>query len=129
MDTTQIVTIASNNNISIWLWIALAESIIIVLLILELKKNKQLDSEFKISKSGLKSSSKDGSMQNLVDSFGRSRELYKELSRKYHPDRFIGSPSEAIAKDLFQEISRHKRNYYKLLELKKRGQQNLNINP
>lgn len=127
MNTTTILE--SCNTISIWFWIAFLECIIIIWLLFWIKRTKQQTANFGMSKSDLKKSIGDtATMQNLVNSIGKSRELYKELSKQCHPDKFAGTSLETIAEELFQEISYHKRNYQKLLEIKKVAQQQLNIN-
>ena len=40
-------------------------------------------------------------MNNLMDSMHKSRNLYKELSKKCHPDRFINNPKQKIAEEIF----------------------------
>ena len=42
-------------------------------------------------------------MNNLMDSIHNSRNLYKELSKKCHPDRFINDPKQKIAEEIFQD--------------------------
>lgn len=66
-------------------------------------------------------------MGNLMNSINNSSELYKELSRKCHPDRFVNSPDQKLAEEIFQEIARHKRNHEKLIALKERAIAELNI--
>lgn len=67
-------------------------------------------------------------MNNLMDSINNSNSLYKELSRKYHPDRFVNTPKQELAEKIFQEISRNKRNYEKLTLLKQQAESELDIN-
>ena len=57
-------------------------------------------------------------MNNLMNSIHRSRELYKELSSKYHPDRFVNTPEYEIAEEIFQRISKNERNYKELTLIK-----------
>ena len=66
-------------------------------------------------------------MDNLMNSINGSKDLYKQLSRKCHPDRFINSEKQKIAEVIFQDISKHKRAYNKLLLLKKQAADQLNI--
>jgi hypothetical protein len=40
-------------------------------------------------------------MNNLMDSMHKSRNLYKELSKKCHPVRFINNPKQKIAEEIF----------------------------
>jgi len=116
------------SSISIWFWIAVIEFILIVWLLLKLQKQnrKNLDL-FDVKKSDLKKSG-DIDMPNLMDSIFLARELYKELSRKCHPDRFINTPEYEIAEDLFQRISSNKRNYGQLKFLKEEAKNKLKLN-
>lgn len=66
---------------------------------------------------------------NILKSSFNSIELYNELKVKCHPDRF--APDEAksmVADSIFQEITKNKTNYKKLIELKEEAKQKLNIN-
>ena len=113
---------------SIWFWVSIAEFVIIVFILLRLKR-KNNDLKFgDLSKDKLKNAKKsDIDMDNLMNSINGSKELYKELSRICHPDRFINSEKHQLAEEIFQEISKHKRNFNKLTELKKRAISELQI--
>ncbi|MBK6902420.1 MAG: hypothetical protein IPH04_06325 [Saprospirales bacterium] len=63
-------------------------------------------------------------MNNLMNSIHGSRELYKELSKACHPDKFINTDKHKIAEEIFQNISMDKRNYEKLLAHKERAKKN-----
>lgn len=80
---------------------------------------KSLEVKPKLDKSIFKVSKEDIDMGGLMDNINKSRELYKVLSRKYHPDRFIGTNKHARAGVLMQEITENKRKYNKLLKLQK----------
>ena len=114
---------------STWFWIAIIEFSIIVLLLIRLK-NKKSDLAFsdlpKDKMKNAKSSSID--MDNLMNSINGSRDLYKELSRACHPDKFVNTQKQKIAEEIFQNISKDKRNFEKLLALKERAKTELNIN-
>ena len=114
----QILTISlkikTNENIehfysSIWFWIAIIELILIISL---LKKQKQK------TKGDVNEST---DMDNLMNSIYGSRDLYKELAKKCHPDRFINMPNQKLAEEIFQEITENERNYEKLMSLKNRA--------
>ena len=64
-------------------------------------------------------------MDNLMENINESGNLYKELSRKYHPDRFVNSPNQYLAQEIFQEITKNKRDVQMLLTLKKRAMEQL----
>jgi len=67
-------------------------------------------------------------MEGLLKSIHQAHELYKQLSSKCHPDIFINSDKHAVSELLFQEITKNKRNYVKLEELKIRAIEELDIN-
>ena len=59
-------------------------------------------------------------MSNIMDSINQSRDLYTKLCSLCHPDRFVNTPKEKIAEEIFQEISKNKRNFKELSLLKTR---------
>ena len=113
----------------IWLWISIVEFILLIILLIQLRKCLKKDSALNnISKDKLKNAQNaEVDMSNLMDSINKSRDLYKELSRKCHPDKFINSEYQEIANAIFQEISNEQRNYEKLSALKIRAIKELNI--
>jgi len=113
---------------SIWFWISIIELIIIVYLIIKFSKKKENLAFSDISKEKLKEAQKTNiDMENLMNSINGSKELYKELSRLCHPDKFVNTDKQVIADKIFQEISKNKRNYNKLIELKQTAINDLNI--
>ncbi len=113
----------------IWFWIALFELIIIVYLIYKWKLiNKRRSFSISGQKEILKSKSNEVDMSNVITSMHASADLYKELSRKCHPDRFVNSPLQDKAQEIFQELNKNRRNHAKLLELKNIATQELKIN-
>ena len=114
---------------SIWFWIAVVELILIIFLIYKLKTKKN-KSELSDLETKEIEDSKDNSidMDNLMKSIHNSRSLYKELSKKCHPDRFINNPLQKNAEEIFQEITKNERNFEKLSKLKERAINELNIN-
>jgi preprotein translocase subunit SecF len=112
---------------AVWFWIAMLEFVIIVLFLL-LKKRRYKPEFVGISKVDMRSgNAQSADMQNLVASINQSGQLYKELSRSCHPDRFVNTHLQADADRLFQEISRHRRNYRRLLELKQEAKEKLGL--
>jgi len=113
---------------SLWFWIAIIELLLIVLLIYRLKSNQKKDqlSDIEI-RSIINSKNSPIDMDNLMNSIHNSRTLYKELSKKCHPDRFINDPKEKIAEEIFQEITKNERNFEKLTSLKSRAITELNV--
>lgn len=58
-----------------------------------------------------------GAAKNIANSISKSRELYKELIVKVHPDRFQDE-RRVIATELSAKITKAKRNYDELTFLK-----------
>ncbi|HOZ83451.1 MAG TPA: hypothetical protein PKU82_11060 [Bacteroidia bacterium] len=130
IDTTNVATLKVSNSIwtSWWFWIAVLEFAIIILLLMRKKQNSNLAFS-DLKKNTIKNSKKaDIDMDNLMQSIHGSGELYKELSRRCHPDRFVNSPKQKIAEEIFQEISNNRRDFEKLSLLKQRAIDELNIN-
>ena len=127
--TTEIISSTDTTTSPIYFWIALGELIIITFLLLNSKK-KQKDLKFgDLSKHKLRNAKKsDIDLNNLMNSINGAKDLYKELSRTCHPDRFINSDKQKIAEDIFQNISKNRRDFKKLIELKQRAKIELNIN-
>ena len=73
----------------------------------------------KMNKDLLKAKSGDVDMGNIMDSINGARDLYKKLSRKCHPDRFVGSDKRDAAEKIMQDVTKYRRNYNKLKELEK----------
>tara|TARA_R110002050_G_scaffold204522_4_gene340186 strand:- start:112239 stop:112667 length:429 start_codon:yes stop_codon:yes gene_type:complete len=113
---------------SIWLWIALVELAIIIVLILKLKKKQKFLKFGDLSKNKMQHIKKSTiNMDNLMNSINKSKDLYKELSRSCHPDLFVNTNKQVLAAEIFQEISKHKRDFQKLMELKEKAITELNI--
>jgi hypothetical protein len=114
---------------SIWFWIASIECILLIILIIKFKKRQKKLPFSDLSKSELKHSQKKTvDMENVMNSINGARELYKDLSKHCHPDKFINTEYQEPAAEIFKEISKHKRNYNKLSELRERAIIELNIN-
>jgi hypothetical protein len=109
-------------------WISIIEFLIIIYLVIR-PKGKNQDLTFsdlpKDKIRNAKSSTID--MDNLMNSINGSRDLYKDLSKVCHPDRFINTEKHKVAEEIFQEISKDKRNFEKLLSHKERAKKDLDI--
>ncbi|MEY4875880.1 MAG: hypothetical protein RL708_1029 [Bacteroidota bacterium] len=130
-DTMKVATLQTLNSIWIlfWFWLAIIEfAIILFLLIREKKRNTNLAFSDLTKDIVKKSKTTTINMDNLMNSINSSGELYKELSRKCHPDKFVNMPNQKNAEEIFQEISKNKRNFEKLLSLKQRAMNELNLN-
>lgn len=131
---TDSLSISSTGNTinfqsSIWIWFAIIELLIILFLIFKLKRVNNNLAFNEVTKKDIKKSQKmDIDMDNLMNSINGSRDLYKTLSKKCHPDRFVNTAKQDLAEKIFQEISRNKRDFEKLNKLKLRAEKELNIN-
>ncbi|WP_179348757.1 molecular chaperone DnaJ [Winogradskyella pacifica] len=128
---SKVVEVANTNQeyaINLWLYVAIIEFLIIGFLVYKMTK-KKTDLDFSnISKDKLKSAkSSQVDMGNVMNSINGSKELYKQLSKRCHPDRFINSEKQELAETIFQDITKHKRNFQKLSELKERAKEELKI--
>ena len=127
--TSGIISTTDASTITIWFWVALIELFLITYLIIRLnRKRSPLKFGDILSDKIRNAQNSDVDMDNLMNSITGSKNLYKELSRTCHPDRFINSSKQNISVEIFQEISKNKRDFNKLSELKKRAIAELNIN-
>jgi len=116
-------SIISNN---FWMWTAIFELIIIIYLLF-FRRSKKPNSTKEQFKTDAKQ--RDIDFGNIITSSFHAKHLYDELKVKCHPDRFPNdNEKNKIALELFQEISKNKTNYKKLIELKELAKQKLNIN-
>ncbi|TRZ53390.1 hypothetical protein D4R99_00890 [bacterium] len=109
----------------IFIVIAFIEFLIIIYL---LKKSRSSLQFGQLSKDKLSGNSGGIDMNGLMNDINKSRSLYKELSRIYHPDRFADPEQKVVAERLFQEITSERRSYKKLLEIKDKAHKTLFIN-
>jgi hypothetical protein len=102
-----------------WQIIALTEFLVIAfLIVIQIRRKKQLQpEEIEI----LQSKKSDINMDDLMQNMHLSNALYKELSRKCHPDRFAGTILEPLAQELFQLVQQSKSNYNELVLLKEKA--------
>ena len=121
-------TVSTTLGLNVWFWLALFELIIILVLLFKVKRANSNLKFADLNKNNLKKS-KEASIDfgNVMNSINGAGELYKELSRKCHPDRFIDSPLQKHAEEIFQEISKNKRDFEKLSALKERAITELKI--
>jgi flagellar biosynthesis/type III secretory pathway M-ring protein FliF/YscJ len=112
---TEIPILEESNT---WIWFSIIGFTIFFVLILFLLKRK---SNKNITRNQFKEDSLKGEIDynNIFESSFHGKELYDELKKKCHPDRFPNDPiKNKIALELAQEISENKNNYKKLIELK-----------
>lgn len=122
-----IIETSFHNHIllNIWFWFFIVETIILLIL-LSRRKKKAKDTLFQTAINLSKSEEKE-SMNNVVNSIFKSKQLYDELKKKCHPDRFLDKEMNAIANELFQELTKNKANYDALCRIKERAVNELKI--
>lgn len=129
-DTSAIdsVTVATevSSNTSLWFWVAVLEFIIILFLLIK-SRNKKGNETDEIKQKLKRAKDKEVDMDSLMMSINSSKTLYKEMSRVCHPDRFSDDETKKVAEAIFQEITRHKRDYKKLKELMSEAETKLNV--
>ena len=133
-----VILIVNKNNLqieqvsilhSLWFWIALIELFFIIFLFYKLKSKKEVTELTDLEINSIKKSKNNNiNMNSLMDNIHNSRNLYKELTRKCHPERFVNDERQVLAEEIFKEISDNERNYEKLYLLKLRAENELKIN-
>lgn len=114
---------------SFWFWCTIFEFAIIIFLIIRIRSKKNKLAFFEVGTDKIRDARNQNiDMENLMNSITDSRKLYKELSKKCHPDLFTNSTKYLKAEEIFQEITKNQRNFEKLSALKIRAIQELNIN-
>lgn len=110
-------------------YIALALEVMIVLFILAklIRAQRSYRADQSKYEDLLKTVRKDLNMKTVEKNAHQARKLYRELRRKYHPDKFKDQYQKALAHELIQEISIHRDRYDKLTQLKQKAEQNLGI--
>jgi hypothetical protein len=130
-DSLAIATTSTSNGFisSTWFWLSIVEFTVIIFLLIRLRKKKTELAFSDLPKDKMKNAKSSAiDMDNLMNSINGSRDLYKELSKACHPDKFVNTEKQKIAEDIFQDISKDKRNFEKLVALKERAKNELNIN-
>ena len=114
---------------SLWFWIALIELFFIIFLFYKLKSTKEVIELTDLEMNSIKKSKNNKiDMDSLMNNIHNSRNLYKELSKNCHPERFVNDERKDIAEEIFKEISENERNFEKLSILKSRAENELKIN-
>lgn len=124
----QIIFSKENKEISVyWKYSTILELIVILwllILLMRRKKNKNISFE---ERELYEARNTNIDMSDLVKSIHSSKGLYDKLSRVCHPDRFINTNLHKIAEEIFQEISKNRRNYKELERLKSEAINKLNV--
>lgn len=118
--TTTNITQEDSYHWAYWLGGVLAAGVISLGLL------KHRNSEYYRLKQKLKSESVD--FDGVINNVFHSQELYDELKKKVHPDRFVTQP-ELINKatEIFALIVKNKFNHKTLCELKERAEKELSL--
>lgn len=100
--------------------------LLLIILIIAFKRRKMSTDKMRTLKRGIASEEVD--FDNILNSAFNSGALYDKLKVKCHPDRFSSDDiKNAVANELFQEITKNKNNLKKLQELKERAKTELGI--
>ncbi len=117
----------TEESISIWFWVSVIELLVILFLLL-LRKRKKTAINDKRQQFKKEAMNEKVDFNNIINSSFQAQEMYNNLKKKCHPDRFpTDSDKNKIALELFQEITKNKTNYKKLLELQEEAKTKLNI--
>lgn len=120
--------IVSQHDNHLWMWIALFEAlcIIVLLFILFISRNQHIQAQRRFKNEAKKG---DVDFNNIIASSFHAGDLYNQLKKVCHPDRF-SSNSELMTKanDLFQQITQNKHDLKKLQKLKAEAVKELHIN-
>lgn len=113
---------------SIWFWISLIQFLLLIILVYKTFKNKYRLNDVNLKRAQkMKLKKTSVNMDDLMHSINHAKELYKKLSRSCHPDLFIGKVEHEKALEIFQDVSRYKRDYKQLIVLQQKAEQLLNI--
>ena len=115
----------SSTGINIWLIVAIVEFAVIVYLLLT-KLNISNSKKAQIKNEVMQEGSIDFS--NVLNNAFNSKEIYDDLKKKCHPDRFVDDAErEVIANELFQRITQNQHNIDNLRKLREEAVQKLGI--
>ena len=121
-------TMLPQSDSNLWMWISIFEAIciIVLLLILLVSQNKytEIQRQFKAN-----AQKEDVDFNNIIVSSFHAGDLYNQLKKVCHPDRFSSNPElMSKADNLFQQITQNKHDLKKLQELKAEAMKELHIN-
>ena len=111
METVTNTLIEVSDPINIWFYISIIEGAYILYLYFGSKKSNKNVKFKKAQKATI-------NMDDLMSNINDSKDIYKELSRKYHPDRYIDPKQNKIAQELFKEINDSRHNVKALKDIK-----------
>ncbi|HEY9167979.1 MAG TPA: J domain-containing protein [Lutibacter sp.] len=107
------------------LWFDITATLIVGIIILLIIKKKRVKSQ--PNELLQKAKKNPVNMDNLMLSINNSKMLYKELSKKCHPDNFVNTDKYIIAEEIFKEISAYKRDFTALQNIKGRAEVSLGV--
>lgn len=115
----------SSTGINIWLIVTIVEFAVIVYLLLT-KLNISNSKKAQIKNEVMQEGSID--FRNVFNNAFNSKEIYDDLKKKCHPDRFVDDAErEVIANELFQRITQNQHNIDNLRKLREEAVQKLGI--
>lgn len=111
---------------NLWLWIALAELAAIIVLLVLLRRKARGENRLK---QRFKSDAiqQEVNMEDVMGNIFQARQLYDQLKRQCHPDRFTDPELRIKADALYQQITENKRNFTRLQELRSQAEQKLHL--
>ena len=119
-------TMLPQSDSNLWMWISIFEAICIIVLLLILlgSQNTEIQRQFKAN-----AQKEDVDFNNIIVSSFHAGDLYNQLKKVCHPDRFSSNPElMSKADNLFQQITQNKHDLKKLQELKAEAMKELHIN-
>ena len=121
-------TMLPQSDSNLWMWISIFEAICIIVLLLILlgsqNKYTEIQRQFKAN-----AQKEDVDFNNIIVSSFHAGDLYNQLKKVCHPDRFSSNPELMYKADnLFQQITQNKHDLKKLQELKAEAMKELHIN-
>lgn len=116
----------TNESINWWFWVAIIQFVIIIYLVRLMRTKRNHYHKQNLKKESL---TKSIDFDNIINSSFNSNKIYDELKIKCHPDLFHNDPlKKNIAENIFQELTKNRNNIKRLIELKEKAKQELNIN-
>lgn len=116
----------SGGSALVWMIVAGVELAVIVLLLLGRRGTANKDKKKMLKEKVMAEGEVD--FRNIMESPFKAGELYKELIRKCHPDRFVGDDERVkAATELSARLTEKQNDYKALLALKQEAEEKLNI--
>lgn len=116
----------TENVLDWWMLIAVIELFIIIVLLFKRKKETNKTKKQMIKEQVLSEEAID--FNNIINSSFNAKQVYDQLIRECHPDRFPNNPTkQQIALNLSQEVVKNKGNLNRLEELRNEVKLQLNL--